>query len=222
MTVPARPVGAALPFPLGRPTRSTGRRPRAATPCVIAPLLYIWGDDELLAAAARGRFAARARGRARRAARALGPAADPTTATADAAQLYERLATPPMFGGGTLAVVANPGALTVATTRATASSRRSGSWRPGNALVFLEAAKSNAKGPGPKRLADAVKAAGGRSSRRDGARVRRRSRAWISDEARERGLPLAPWRRAGAGRPARGARDGGRRRPAVPEPDRLG
>ncbi len=157
---------------------------------MIAPLLYVWGDDELLAQRLVGRFAA-----------ALGKElgaplerwdlrADLTTATTDAAQLSERLATSSMFGAGTMAVVANPGALVRRNETRDRVIETIGLMAPGHALVFVEAAKSNAKGPGPRRLADAVKAAGG--SIRDAVAPRPTAlAAWITDESRERGLPLA-------------------------------
>lgn len=162
---------------------------------MIAPLLYVWGDDELLAQRLVGRFAA-----------ALGKElgsplerwdlrADMTTATTDAAQLYERLATSSMFGSGTMAVVANPGALVRRNDTRDRVIETIGLMAPGHALVFVEAAKSNAKGPRPRRLVDAVKAAGG--SIRDAVAPRPTAlAAWITDESRDRGLPLA----AGAAR----------------------
>ncbi|MGP1673946.1 MAG: hypothetical protein ACTS8Z_01870, partial [Candidatus Limnocylindrales bacterium] len=60
----------------------------------------------------------------------------------------------------------------------------------GNAVVFVEAAKPGAKGPGPKRLADAVKAAGGRIVAATAPRPSALG-SWIEAEARERGLALA-------------------------------
>jgi DNA polymerase III delta subunit len=112
------------------------------------------------------------------------------TVSSDAAQLYERLATPAMFGGGTMAVVANPGALGRRNDTRDRVVETIGLMAPGHALVFVEASKSNAKGPGPRRLADAVKAAGG--TIRDAMAPRPTSlAAWITEEARDRGLVLA-------------------------------
>ena len=57
---------------------------------------------------------------------------------------------------------------------------------PGNGLVILDASDSGAKAPAPKRLADAIAAAGGKvrgfKSPREGALA-----GWIEAEARERG-----------------------------------
>ena len=62
---------------------------------------------------------------------------------------------------------------------------------PGNALLILDASPSGAKAPTPKRLADAVVAAGGVvrqfKSPKGGALA-----GWIEAEARERSLTLAP------------------------------
>ena len=66
-----------------------------------------------------------------------------------------------MFGGGTLAVVANVGALTVKTEGRDALLAAVGLLAPGNALVVLEATKSGAKAPSQKALAEAIAAAGG-------------------------------------------------------------
>jgi hypothetical protein len=169
---------------------------------MIAPLLYVWGDDDLLAGRLVDRFE-----------RALGDElgsplerwelrGDVTTAATDAARLQERLATGVLFGGGTLAVVTNPGVLVrrndardriVATINAMAA---------GNAVAFVEAARAGAKGPGPKRLADAVAAAGGRIVPAMAPRPTALG-AWVENEARERDLALVPQQGAsrGAGRP---------------------
>jgi DNA polymerase III subunit delta len=162
---------------------------------VIAPLLYVWGDDELLAQRLVGRFAAALSKEIGSPLERWDLRADLMTATTDAAQLYERLATPSMFGGGTMAVVGNPGALVRRNDTRDRVVETIGLMAPGHALVFVEAAKSNAKGPGPRRLADAVKAAGG--SIRDAMAPRPTAlAAWITDESRDRGLVLA----AGAAR----------------------
>lgn len=155
-----------------------------------APILYVWGDDELLAERLVARFAA-----------ALGEQhgstlerwdlrADLTTAAADADRLYERLATPTMFGGGTMAVVANPGALARRNDTRERVVETIGLMAPGHALVFVEATRSNAKGPKQRRLSDAVKAGGGAIGDAIGPRPTSLA-AWIAEEARERGLALA-------------------------------
>jgi DNA polymerase-3 subunit delta len=157
---------------------------------VIAPLLYIWGDDELLAQRLVGRFGAALEKDLGGPLERWDLRADLVTAATDAEQLYERLATPPMFGCGTMAVVANPGALVRRNETRDRVIETIGLMAPGHALVFIEAAKSSAKGPGPRRLADAIKAAGG--SIRDAMAPRPTAlAAWIADESRDRGLALA-------------------------------
>ena len=158
---------------------------------MIPPLLYIWGDDDLIASRVVERFE-----------HALGAElgmplerwdirADPATAASVVAQLEERLATPVLFGGGTLAVVATPGALVRRNDTRDRVMRAMELIADGNAVVFVEATKSNAKGPGPRRLAEAVTAAGGRVVAAQAPRPTALA-AWIEREARERDLQLAP------------------------------
>jgi len=158
---------------------------------VIAPLLYVWGDDDLLAERLVERFE-------HALATELGSPlerwdlrADLPTAGTGAAQLQERLGTGVLFGGGTLAVVANPGALVRRNDTRDRVVGAIGAMAAGNAVVFVEAARSSAKGPGPKRLADAVSAAGGRIVAAMAPRPNALG-AWIESEARDRGLSLGP------------------------------
>ena len=114
----------------------------------------------------------------RRAAGALASCAATSNAAASiAAAIHERVATPVMFGGGTLAVVANAGAPGAPRTRtATRSSRRSGSSRPATRSSFVEASQIGRQGP------DAEEAGRcGRRGRRQVAPVQvatRRPAAW--------------------------------------------
>ncbi len=158
---------------------------------MIAPLLYIWGDDELAAERQVTRFATALEDEQGSPLDRWDLRADLATAGPDSALLLERLATPVMFGGGTLAVVTNPGNLVRRNDTRDRVIEAIGLMVPGSALVFIEAARTSAKGPGPKRLADAVKAAGGRIV---GAAAPRPTGlgAWIETEARQRGLTLAP------------------------------
>jgi DNA polymerase III delta subunit len=94
-----------------------------------------------------------------------------------------------MFGGGSLAVVTNAGALTVRNEDRDALLSVLSLVAPGSGIVFVEASQSGAREPGQKRLVDAVKAAGGE------VRPFRAPKAgelagWIEAEARERGLRL--------------------------------
>ena len=106
------------------------------------------------------------------------------------ARLVERVATPAMFGGGSLAVVANPGPLVQAVEHRKAFLAALKLVAPGNGLVILDASQSSARGPSQKRLADAVAEAGGTvhkyESPRKGALA-----GWIAAEAKGRNLQLA-------------------------------
>ena len=157
---------------------------------MTAPLAYFFGDDDLMLNRAIGRLAV-----------ALAGDGEPLErwdlrgSRNDAASLigevHGLVATPVMFGGGTMAVVANPGALAVRHEDRDALLDLIPLVAPGNALVFVEAAPSGAKEPGQKKLAEAIKAAGGDVRRfespREGALA-----AWIDSEARDRDVRLAP------------------------------
>ena len=111
------------------------------------PLAFFWGDDELSAARALDRFEA-----------ALGAESgapmerwlvrgNRNQAPGLIANLHERVATPVMFGGGTLAVVVNPGALVVKNEDRDAMLATMTVVAPGNALVILDASQSGAERP---------------------------------------------------------------------------
>ncbi len=157
----------------------------------LTPLLYLYGDDDLVAARLVDRFAAALAGPDGVALDRWTVRAELATAGQVAAQLRERATTGAMFGGGTLAIVSDPGALVRRNDTRDSVIETISLLAPGNAIVFIESTKSNAKGPGPRRLADAVTAAGGRSV----AAMAPRPTAlgpWIEGEARDRGLRLAP------------------------------
>ena len=154
-------------------------------------LAFFWGDDELSAARAVDRFeAALATEHGAPMERWL-LRGDRNTASGRIADLHARVATPVMFGGGTLAIVLNAGSLIVKAEDRDAFLAAIEMVVPGNALVILDASQSGAKSPTPKRLADAIAAAGGTvrqyASPKGGALA-----GWIEAEARERGLQLAP------------------------------
>ena len=162
---------------------------------MIAPLLYVWGDDDLVADRLVERFARALEAELGATLERWDVRGELATAGATTAQLGERLATGVLFGGGTLAVVANPGTLVRSNEHRGRVLGAIAHLAPGNAIAFVEAAKSNAKGPGSKRLVDAVTAAGGRIVSAMAPRPTALG-AWIESEARERGLPLG----AGAAR----------------------
>ena len=111
------------------------------------------------------------------------------TATAQIGELHGRVATSTMFGGGTLAVVTNAGALTVTNDDRDALFAVIPLVADGNALVIVEQSQSGAKYPGQTKLAEAIRGAGGAvkgiESPKEGALA-----AWIDGEARDRGIRL--------------------------------
>jgi DNA polymerase III delta subunit len=155
------------------------------------PLAFYWGDDELSAARALDRFEAALSAEAGAPLERWLVRGDRNSAGGILADLNERVATPVMFGGGTLAVVLNAGALTVKNEDRDAFIGLLGVVAPGNALAILDASQSAAKAPTPKRLADAIAAAGG-AVRQFRAPKEGALAGWIEGEARERGLALAP------------------------------
>ncbi len=155
------------------------------------PLLYVWGDDDLGLGRTVDRFAAALATEGGTPLERWDLRGEMAAATAQLAALHERIATPVMFGGGTLAVVANVGALMRTTVGRDAMLEAVGLLAPGNALVILDATKSGVKKPSQKRLSDAIEAAGGtirnfQSPKGNGLA------GWIEREARERNLKLAP------------------------------
>ncbi|HSK51668.1 MAG TPA: DNA polymerase III subunit delta [Clostridia bacterium] len=158
-------------------------------------LALFWGDDDLGAARAVDRLA---RAHAELGGVPLdrwdvrGESGSPAELVG---QLAERLATPVMFGGGTLAVVTGVGPLLRRNDLRDALLGAIGTLAPGNVLVFVEAAPSGTKAAPQKRLADAIAAAGGVVRRFEAPKAGGLT-AWIEAEARERGIRLG----AGAGR----------------------
>ncbi len=155
-----------------------------------SPLAYFWGDDDLSIDRAVARFA-----------RHVADGGEPlepwrlrgnkNLADGQIAEIQSRIATPVLFGGGTLAVVSNAGALMVTTEGRDAVLALVGLTAPGNGLVIVEQARSGARGPGQLKLAKAIQDAGGVirefPSPREGGLA-----AWIDSEARDRGMRLAP------------------------------
>lgn len=153
-------------------------------------ILHVWGDDDLLSQRAVSRFATDLAAEHGAPLERWDVKVDQANATTVAGQLHERLATSVLFGGGTLAVVADPGHLVRRNETRDRLVEAMTLMGPGNAVAFVEAARSSDKGP-KGRLADTVAAAGGRLVRAMAPRPTALG-AWIEAEARERRLPLAP------------------------------
>ena len=153
------------------------------------PLAYFFGDDDLTIDRAVGRFAASLVGDGAPLER-WDLRGNRNLAASQLGELQTRVATPVLFGGGTMAVVSNAGALTVTGEARDAFLGLIALVGPGNALVVTEQAPSGAKAPGQPKIAEAIRAAGGIvrqfESPKEGALA-----AWIEGEARDRGIRLA-------------------------------
>lgn len=172
-----------------------GIRARPAAPLerhvVIPPVLYVWGDDELGAERLVARFRTALEQELASPLERWDVRPDQASATAVAGQLRERLATAVLFGGGTLAVVADPGQLVRRNETRDLVVDALRSLGGGNAVAFVEATRSGAKGPGLKRLVDAVTSVGGSVA----AAIAPRPTSlvgWIEREAADRALRLEP------------------------------
>lgn len=156
-----------------------------------SPLAFLWGDDDLSTSRALDRFEAALAAEHGAPMERWLLRGNRNGATALITDLQMRVGTPVMFGGGTLAIVMNAGSLVVKGEDRDAFLAAIELVAPGNALVILDASQSGAKVPAPKRLADAVSAAGGTvrqfASPKGGALS-----GWIESEARDRGLQLLP------------------------------
>jgi len=109
-----------------------------------------------------------------------------------AAAIAERVSTSPLFGGGTLAIVVDPGPLLRSKSDREAVVALLGAVAPGNGLVFLEPLDgSGRRGAALEGLEAAVAAAGGEIAEyrapREGALA-----GWIAARAAERGVTIAP------------------------------
>jgi DNA polymerase III delta subunit len=155
----------------------------------MIPLAFFWGDDDFSMARAVDRFEADLEANSGAPMERWILRGNRNTATTLVADLHERVATTVMFGGGTLAVVSNAGALVVKGEDRDAFLAAMTLVAGGNALVILDEGRSGASSPIPKRLAEAVAAAGG-SVRRFQSPKEGALAGWIEAEARTRGLAL--------------------------------
>jgi DNA polymerase III delta subunit len=107
-------------------------------------------------------------------------------------EVEEHLATAPLFGGGTLVVVPQPGALAAESTARERLLRLLRDVPPGNALCFTDLIASGAKGPAAKGVVrDAVAEAGG-LVRELAVPPAGRLEAWLVEQARTLGTSLQP------------------------------
>ena len=152
-------------------------------------LAYLYGDDDLTIDRVIDKFATSlAEGGAPLERWSL--RGNRNAAPAQIAELHGRIATPVMFGGGTLAVVRNPGALMVRTEDREALLAIVPLAAGGNGLVIVDETASGAKAPGQPKLAEAIRSAGGFvKAIRPPAHVRRRD---LPLHAASAGAALAP------------------------------
>lgn len=156
-----------------------------------SPFAYIWGDDDLAASRAVDRLAAALAAETGQPLERWELRGQRNGAEALLAQLHERVGTAVMFGGGTMTVVTNVGALMQAAGGRDAVLAAVTLLAPGNALVFLDITKSGLKGPPQRTLAAAIKAAEGAVLERQSPKAGGLA-GWVEKEARERGLSLGP------------------------------
>jgi DNA polymerase III delta subunit len=162
---------------------------RPASPAPTLPVGYYFGDDawsvEQAAEALAGRVAPDDGPRLERW-RATG-------ATTSAALIGERVATGALFGGGTIAIVADPGPLIRSKAGREELAATLATIAPGNALAFVEALdrfpKDGRLTGDRAALASAVEAAGGEVRGFQAPTMGGMAR-WIEDRATERGMLL--------------------------------
>ena len=106
-------------------------------------------------------------------------------------RLTERLGTGSLFGGGTVAIVTEPGPLVRSKDDRAALVALFGLVAPGNGVVFLESSDGSRRPKMLEDLAAAVAAAGGDVRQLKAPREGQLA-AWIEARARERGVSLAP------------------------------
>jgi DNA polymerase III delta subunit len=154
----------------------------------VPVLAYYRGDDGYLidrAVAAVGERLDRGTGMRPERWRAAG-------AETNAAAITERVATAPMFGGGTLAVVEDPAPLLRSKDAREALEGAIRSVAPGNALVFVEQGDAgNRRSAAVQGLEASVQRAGG-EARLFKAPTADALAGWITARSTERGLRLGP------------------------------
>ena len=117
-------------------------------------------------------------------------------------QLQQLVATQSMFGGGSLAVVTNAGALTVRNEDRDGLLAILPLVAPGSGVVFVEASQSGAREPGQKRLVDGDQGGRRRDPRLQGAR---RPASSPAGSRPRRASAACAWARARRGRSRRGS-----------------
>lgn len=109
-----------------------------------------------------------------------------------AAAITEHTGTAPLFGGGTVAVVVDPGPLMRSKDSREAVEAALRTVAPGNALVFVEQGDGGARRAASLQALETAVARAGGTTRVFKAPTEGGLSAWIEGRARERGLQLAP------------------------------
>jgi DNA polymerase III subunit delta len=158
-------------------------------------LAYFWGEDAYLIEDAARRFKAELDARSEVPLETWRTSADDDDATGRGRlldELVQRLATAPLFGGGTFVLVRQPGGLL---REATARERTLGLLErvaPGNGLCFVDLVASGGRAPAQGgALREAIAAHGGRVADFP-ALTRERMAGWLARRATELGVTLAP------------------------------
>ncbi len=107
-----------------------------------------------------------------------------------AAQIAERVATAPMFGGGTVAVVTDPGPLLRSKDAREAVERSLATVAPGNALVFLEQGDAGTKRPQMLQSLEAAVVKAGGEAKSFPAPKAGELAGWLRNLAQERGMTI--------------------------------
>jgi competence protein ComEC len=161
----------------------------------LAPLLYVWGDDDLLAERRVTQFADDLAAELGTQLERWDVKGDATAAGSIIGQLEERLSTSVMFGGGTLAVLLGPSPVIRRNEHRDRLLAAIDAMAPGNALAIVEAStrsdRRTREAPSARKLADRIKALGGEWAPVF-APPPTGLGAWITDEARRHGHVLAP------------------------------
>ena len=106
------------------------------------------------------------------------------------AQIAERIATAPMFGGGTVAIVTDPGPLLRSKDAREAVERSLATVAPGNALVFVEQGDAGTKRPQMLQALEAAVVRAGGESKAFPAPKAGELAGWLRHLAQERGVTI--------------------------------
>jgi len=113
-------------------------------------------------------------------------------AETNVAAISERVATAPMFGGGTLVIIADPAPLLRSKADREALEATIATVAPGNALVFVEIGDRGSRRSAAIQGLETAVARGGGEVRTFKAPMAGELAAWIEGRARERDIQLAP------------------------------